>query len=107
MAKNDDFTSMYDTIAQSTADVKKRGPRRTYNAQEAREIAETMKTSGRKGAKMPRVNFAFRPSIYEYVTVMARVSGMNMTEFINKVLEDHMQEHMDLYNKALEFRDKL
>ena len=56
---------------------------------------------------MPRVNFAFRPSIYEYVTVMARVSGMNMTEFINKVLEDHMQEHMDLYNKALEFRDKL
>ena len=100
MAK-DDFTSMYDT------DVKKRGPRRTYNEQEAREIAETMKTSGRKGAKMPRVNFAFRPSIYEYVTVMARVSGMNMTEFINKVLEDHMQEHMDLYNKALEFRDKL
>ena len=106
MAK-DDFSQMYDTIAQSTADVKKRGPRRTYNEQEAREIAETMKTSGRKGVKMPRVNFAFRPSIYEYVVIMSRVTGMNMTEFINKVLEEHMEEHKDLYNKALEFREQL
>lgn len=106
MAK-EDFTQMFDTIAQSTADVKKRGPRRTYNEQEAREIAETMKTSGRKGCGLPRVNFAFRPSIYEYVTTMARVSGMSMTEFINKVLEEHMNEHQDLYNKALEFRNQL
>lgn len=103
----DDFTQMFDQIADSTADVKKRGPRKTYTAQEAREIAETMKTSGRKGVKMPRVNFAFKPSVYEYVSTMARVSGMNMTEFINKVLEDHMNAHMDTYKKALEFRDQL
>ena len=103
----EDFTQMFDQIADSTADVKKRGPRKTYTAQEAREIAETMKTSGRKGCGMPRVNFAFRPSIYEYVVTMSRVTGMNMTEFINKVLEEHMEEHKDLYNKALEFREQL
>lgn len=103
----EDFTQMYDAIAQSTADVKKRGPRRTYSEQEAREIGETMKTSGRKGCGLPRVNFAFKPSIYEYVNTMARVSGISMTEFINKVLEDHMQEHQELYNKALEFRNQL
>ena len=38
---------------------------------------------------------------------MSRVTGMNMTEFINKVLEEHMEEHKDLYNKALEFREQL
>lgn len=106
MAK-EDFTQMYDAIAQSTADVKKRGPRKTYSEEEARAIAETMRTSGKKGCGMPRVNFAFRPSVYEYVTTMSRVTGLNMTQFINKVLEDHMEAHRDLYEKALEFRDQL
>lgn len=106
MAK-EDFSQMYDAIADSTADKKKRGPRRTYTEQEAQEIAETMKTSGRKGVKLPRVNFAFSPSNYEYVCTMSRVSGMNMTEFINAVIKEHKAAHLDTYNKALEFRNSL
>lgn len=103
----EDFTQMYDAIADSTADKKKRGPRRTYTGQEAREIEETTKTSGRKGCKLPRINFALSPSNRDYVETMARVSGMNLTQFINTIISEHKAEHIDTYNKALEFRNSL
>ena len=106
MAK-EDFTQMFDQIAESTADKKTRGPRREYTAQEAAELKEAMQTSGKKGVKMTRINFAIKPSNYEYVTTMSRVAGIGMTEFVNRVLEEHKAEHMDLYNRALEFRNQL
>ena len=106
MAK-EDYSQMYDAIAETAADRTKRGPRREYNAQEARELAETMQTSGRKGAKMPRVNFAFTPTNYEYICTMARVTGCNMTEFINRVITEHREAHAELYGRALAFRSEL
>ena len=106
MAK-EDFTQMFDAIADSTADKKTRGPRREYNAQEAAELKETMQTSGKKGVKMTRINFAIKPSNYEYVKTMSIVAGIGMTEFVNRCIEEHKQAHMDLYNHAIEFRNQL
>ena len=106
MAK-EDFSQMFEAIADSTADKKTRGPRKTYNEQEAAEIMETMKTSGKKGVKMPRVNLAIKPSNYEYATTMSRVTGLSMTEFINSVIEDHKTQHAELYDKAIAFREQL
>ena len=77
-----------------------------------------MTTAGRKGVKMPRVNLklegtdsrmnvACTATNYEYVQIMSRVCGMNLTQFINKALTEHRQDHIDLYEKALEFRRAL
>lgn len=125
MAKKD-FSKMntgrvYDTIAAATAEPEqeaaevtqkqetapKRKPRKTYNAQEAAEIMQTMKTSGRKGLKLPRINLAFSPENYEYIQIMSRVRGESMTDFVNIALRQHMDEHRDLYEKAIEFRNSL
>ena len=129
MAAKKDFSKVntgrvYDAIAAATAEPEekttdilltadaqevqeKRKARRTYNAQEAAEIMKTLKTSGRKGLKLPRINLAFAPDTYQYVQIMARVRGESMTDFVNTALRQHMEEHGDLYERAQEFRNSL
>ena len=70
-------------------------------------VKEQMKTSGHKGVKLPRINLAFAPDVYEYIQIMSRVRGDNLTAFVNLALRQHMKEHGDLYEKAKEFRDAL
>ena len=115
MAKKN-FDSMsaepvYSTINEATAEARETVPvrkeRRTYSEQEAYELMKEMKTSGRKGVKMPRINIAFQPDVYQYVTVMSRVRGDNLTEFVNLALRQHMEDHSELYNRAMEFRREL
>lgn len=104
----------YNSIENATAETQEeqeaqqgRKPRRTYTEQEAQEIMQSLKTSGRKGLKLPRINLAFSPEIYEYIKTMSRVSGQSMTDFINAALQQHLNEHRDIYEKAIEFRNSL
>ena len=106
MAKKD-FTQVDNVIAQATAPQGTHKPRKEYTEQEAREIAETMQTTGKKGVKMPRINLAFRPAVYDYIVTMARVRGETLTEFCNLVLSEHMEQHRDVYEKAIEFKNSL
>lgn len=122
MAKKDfsqvDTGRVYDMIAEATAEPEQEAqekqqkktahkPRKMYSAQEAQEFKEQMKTSGHKGVKLPRINLAFAPDVYEYIQIMSRVRGDNLTAFVNLALRQHMKEHGDLYEKAKEFRDAL
>ena len=112
---------VYNTIAEATAEPeqeaaevletqgkrKKYKDRKTYSEQEAVELMNELRTSGRKGLKLPRINLAFAPDIYNYVQIMSRVRGESMTDFVNIALRQHMTEHRDLYDKAIEFRNSL
>ena len=89
------------------AATKKRKDRPEYTGAERAEIMETMKTSGKKGCGLPRINLAFRPSTYDYIQTMSKASGMTMTDFINVILQEHMDAHEDLYKQALAFRKAL
>ena len=102
-----DFSQVNDVIAQATVAQGKRKPRKEYSAQEAAEIAETMHTTGKKGVKLPRINLAFSPSNYEYIEIMSRVRGENLTQFVNKIIAEHRDQHGDLYEKAQEFISSL
>lgn len=106
MAKKD-FSQVNDVIAQATTEQGKRKPRKEYTEQEAAEIAETMHTTGRKGVKLPRINLAFSPSNYKYIEIMSRVRGENLTQFVNKIIQEHREQHGDIYEKAQEFIDSL
>lgn len=119
MAKKD-FTKVntgrvYDTIAEATAEPEqetqekqqKRKERKTYSEQETLEFMHTLKTSGRKGVTLPRRNLAFAPDIYEYVYTMSRVRGETMSQFVNMVLKQHMDENRNIYEKAIEFKNSL
>ena len=84
-----------------------RKDRKTYTEAEAAEFLAEGKTSGRKGVKLPRINVAFPPDLYDYIKVVARGSGMTFTDFINLVLRKYMEEHPEAYEKALEVRNTL
>lgn len=75
--------------------------------EEANNYRGDFKTAGRKGVKMQRMNLAIKPELYEYVRTICRITGRTYAEFVNAVLEKHLQEHGDLYQQALEMRDKL
>lgn len=111
--KNKDFSSSaqrvktYISEAVTAAEEPTRKARKTYSEEEAAAFLEEGHTSGRKGVKLPRINVAFKPSVYEYISTMARVRGETMTDFINLVLEKHMDDNQEIYKKALEFRKSL
>lgn len=96
--------------AQEDAGITHTGPgRKTYNADTAasQELMNSFKTNGRKGLHLPRINLAFSPDNYDYITTMARVRGENLTQFVNKIISEHKAEHHDIYDKAVEFRNSL
>lgn len=107
---------VYDTIAAATAEPeeqevqgkrKEYKPRKEYTAQERLDFMQEMRTAGRKGLKLPRINLAFAPDVYEYIQIMSRVRGESMTDFVNLALRQHIEDHRDLYEKAIEFRNSL
>ena len=59
-----------------------------------------MRTQGRAGAKLPRINMAFSPENHEYIKIMSGVTGKTMTEFTNFVVERYREEHPELYEQA-------
>jgi len=122
MAKKNDFSQintgrMYDQLAEATAEpaqdqeIEKALPgrkkRKTYTEEETEALLQTMKTAGHKGLKLPRINVAFAPDVYNYITIMAQVRGQSATQFINHVLRLNMEQHQDIYQKAIEFRNSL
>lgn len=74
-----------------------------YTEQEALQYMNNLQTTGRKGLKLPRINLAFAPDVYQYIRHMSRVKGVSMTEFVDAVLRQHMDDHRDIYEKAIEF----
>jgi hypothetical protein len=134
MAKKKDFSNVntdpfYSTIADATAEplpgqmeigantleaereaekvTEPRKPRKGYTQAEVDTFAENLQTTGRKGCKLPRINLAFTPANYDYITTMARAQGVTLTEFCNRIMREHREEHKAVYEKAVEFRNSL
>ena len=86
---------------------RKNKPRKTYTDKEAAELMQDMKTTGHKGVKLPRINLAFTPEVYDYVKTMSKAAGMTYTEFINKILQAHKEKHAKTYQQAVDIRNSL
>ena len=65
------------------------------------------KTQGRKGCKQARINMAFTAENYKFIQFTARYKGMNLTQFVNFVIEQYREEHADAYQRALEISEEL
>lgn len=96
--------ALYESIAEATA--KEKGARELTDAEKI-DLMENMKTRGRRGVKMPRINMAFSPEVYDYVTTMSQVRGQTITQFVNHILKQSMEDNRELYEKAVEFRNSL
>ncbi len=110
-SKKLDFTQntskLQSTIAEATAEPTEKKPRKTYTDEETQAFLMQLKSTGRKGVKLPRINVAFAPDIYDYIKTMSIVTGKTLTEFVNIVLRQYMNDNMDLYEQAKKFRDSL
>ena len=93
-----DTAPVYDALTEVPK--KKYKPRRIPTEAEAQEALENLRTQGQKGLKSPRINLAFRPSVYDYVHVMSAIRGQPMTEYINEVLAAEMERNRDAYEQA-------
>ena len=96
--------------ASGTQPEKKRGRgehiRQSYTEEEIAEARAQGKTQGKKGVHARRFNMAFRPEIYEYITIMARVRGQTITQFTEDVFALSMRENAKLYEEAQSFLKK-
>ena len=93
-------------ITDATA-AEQRKERKTYTEDERAGFLATLKTSGHKGVKLPRINAAFSPELFDYIKIMSKATGMTQTEFINTIIKQYKDSHAEAYNKALEMRDML
>lgn len=87
---------------EQAAEVRKPGQQGTAGPEEQRQRAEEMRTSGRKGCHLPRINLAFTPTNYDFVRIVSRIRGESLTAFTNWIIEQYRTEHPDLYKGALE-----
>ena len=108
-AATQDTQEIHDTPATQEAHKtqRKNKPRKTYTDQEAAAYAQARRTAGRKGMKLPRINLALTPEMYEYLRAMSKAAGMTYTEFIDKILRDHKAEHAAIYKKVMDIRKSL
>lgn len=92
-----DTGAVYDAIERGKDRYKQQG---TASPEERAERLEDMRTQGRKGCKSTRINMAISPTNYEYVKVMAGVTGRSITKTVNEIIAQHRQDHPEMYEKA-------
>lgn len=104
-----DFTGMNTgrvsaAISQATG-TKRQQP--TASPQEQAERQATGHTQGRKGCKKDgqRINLLLTPENHEFIKVMAKATGRNMTELTNDVIKAYRTEHPEFMEKAAGFLD--
>lgn len=110
MASKKDFTGMntaragkvFATLERGTST---KGQQGLASPQEQSERASELRTQGRKGCKAVRINMAFTPENHEFIKVMAKATGRNMTEFTNIVIAAYRNEHPEFMAQAQSFID--
>ena len=103
MAK-DFTTNLMAAVTQATQDTqeepKTRKPRKTYTRKQTDQLLENMTTRGRKGVKLPRINVALRPDLLEYLKTISQSCGLDMTQYINLLLEADKKKNEALVRKV-------
>ena len=103
MSNKSKFTSVKDGIKMATS---------TINYQPMASKAEallrknTMRTQGRNGCRMDRINLPLTPDNNSFVRIMAKMTGQTLGGYINYIIQAYRDEHPDLYNDALALKAK-
>lgn len=65
------------------------------------------RTQGRKGCKAPRINIAFTSENWDFLRVMAKLKGQNMTQFCNEIITQYREAHGETYQKLKKLAEEL
>ncbi len=85
---------------------KQRKPRKRYTEEEARAILEEGRnTRGLGGVHVPRINMAFTPSNYDFITTLARMRGETYTDFVNHLVDITREKYKEQYELAKKLKN--
>ena len=73
---------------------------RSLTEAEKEKRAKTMRTQGRKGCKIQRVNMAFSADNYDFLRTVSKLKGDSITNFVNFIVDKYREEHSDIYEQA-------
>jgi len=96
-----------DPEAQEAVIKRQMPPRKTYTPEEAEVYKANAETRGRKGVKMPRINMAYRPDVYNYIQTMARARGQSLAQFVDATIRKDMEANREIYNEAKRFIERM
>lgn len=99
-------SAMFETMDEAMT-APERKERRQPGEHELATAKEKMQTKGLKGGALPRINMAFTPSNYDYISAMSKACGMTLTQFVNEALERDRERNQDIYDKVRDFRTSL
>jgi hypothetical protein len=71
-------------------------------AEDVQEAQEELRTQGRRGYRLQRINLAFTPTNLDYIRTMAKAKGMTQTQFVNQVLDRHREQAGEAFAKIKE-----
>ena len=74
---------------------------------EVQNDQESLRTQGRKGMKLPRINLAFSQANYDFIRVMAGIKGQTLTQYINGIIDAERERSSEVYEKAKALVDSL
>lgn len=57
--------------------------------------------------ELKRINLALDPALHNFLMILAKSTGSSMNAFINKVLQQYMDDHRDSYDLALKLMESL
>ena len=72
----------------------------------APEPQQTQKTQPTQKAPKERINLNLKPGSIEYLQIMARLDGMSVTAYINKLIAADRKDRAEEFYKAKEFLNK-
>lgn len=96
--------SVYGNLSKATS---RQGQQDTATKEEIALRKSAMMTRGRKGCKADRINMAFSTENYRFLKIVARASGVTMTELGNRIITEYRKAHNDLYQQAVELFNQL
>jgi hypothetical protein len=69
------------------------------SAMSAEERSAQVRTQGKKGQKLPRINLAFQPEAFEYIRTMSGFDTISVTQYINRLIFEDMERRADTLAK--------
>ncbi len=72
----------------------------TQKADPEQKALDELKTQGKRGEKLDRINMAFTPENYDYIRTMSKLKGQTMTQFVNVLVAVERARNGAAYDAA-------
>lgn len=77
----------------------------TQEKSRLKAYSESLQTQGKRGEKLPRINMAFSPANHEFITIMSKLGGLTMTQYVNRIIDAEREANAEQLEQAKKLFD--